>query len=234
MSIDKNFIWRGPPVNGDLASRYGCRWHYSVMERRVKNDAAAAAKNATQLEQMSASFALVLDASQLLALNAAVQVSKRLAADLKRLRPWAAGYAAFSAQKERREYEERLDASAARLWANDVEALAEAVDLVAFYANGVEGEEVDEFIIKQKQVKYRSVYRQSSSSNEALSQLPKYLASHSVLQVRRCAVAILDAMGHGEGWNGTWFVGRNDYEAWRKARARSRAVAAAALATVRE
>ena len=234
MTIDKRFIWRGAPVSVDLASRYDRQWHYSVIERQVKCDSATAAKTATQLKRMAETFAPVLDASQLLALKAAAQVSTRLASDLRVLRPWAAAYSKFCAEKQRREHDERLDLRAAQLWVSDEEAFAEAADLVAFYAESAAGVEVEAFISEHRG--YKSVYRGTSGMEvrDALSLLPELLSAGKAQEIRRCAVRILDEMS--QGWADgirTWYAGRDDYLVWRKAHLQAHTITAAAVAAAR-
>jgi len=233
MTIDKRFAWRGAPVRLALASRYADLWHYSAIERQVTCDSAAAAKSATQLKRMAESFASVLDASQLLAMKAAAEVSSRLAADLRLLRPWAMAYSKFCAEKQRREREEHLDALAAQLWMSEEDVLAEAADLIAFYDESAEGTEVEAFISKLRRCK--SAYRGTSGmeARDALSLLPGLLSARKAQEVRRCAARVLDQMtpGWADG-NSIWYAGRDDYLAWRKAHVQAQAAAAAAAAPV--
>ncbi len=233
-----DFSYRGK-YNAKLAEHY----RYALLhdlEARVKNDSATAQRTATHLQTALDSFGSGISDEQQLALRAALSTMRTLAADLADLKPWTRAWKKHREEEITHEREARLDAAALKRWGNDdVAMLEEARDLAAFFAPGVEGEEVERHISQHRGT--QRVYREMGS-RVPLERLNAALKTPgaSPAQVRRAVIGVLEELKASAGhvsthWRdgATWFVGGNDYERWREARAQARKLAAGALATAK-
>lgn len=221
--IDKDFRYRGGDINVELAEKYASRCYQ--LQQRVANDAAAAARSSTQLKNMSRRLEGVLDHPQLLALHAAASVTAKLAQDLRALKPWAKAYAAHVSEKATRQREQDLLDRSRRRWSEDREAVAEAADLITFLSTQPTSADVEAFIAAHR--RHERVYRRLSSTEAqfALEQLPTAVQRMDVPAIRRQTMLVIDQLGQSFSDRTTWFVGADDFHAWRDAQVKARTTA---------
>lgn len=227
--IDTEFKHRFT-IDADLAERYSWRSD----DKQLSNDIAAAKRAATTMTNMAKSFQHVLGPEQQLSINAAASSLARLVANLQALKPFFKAYRPWKAAKEQRADEARLDARAAKRWASPAEVMAEAQDMMDFHnpAEGAEAVEALEGFLLRRHPGAKEIERNCSGSY-SLGGVRDSLARGSSVDVGRALIQILDRMGSGHmGYRGTWFTGREDYEAWRDARRNAHALTTGALSAI--
>ncbi|WP_218511777.1 hypothetical protein [Variovorax sp. dw_308] len=232
--IDREFKHRGPAINVELAERY-LRYGTHELEKRVGDAGASAQRTATQLASTAKNFDSVLSDGDQLALRAARAAMRKLATDLKALKPWAKAYAAFALDKHLRELDKHYADEAAKRWPGDAGLEAEALDLVDFFSKGDEGAAVEAFVLA-RHPGHTHVYLTSSggATIDARQRITGALKAGDMVQVRRYCLEILEDMSSGFSSDRTWFASRGDYDAWAEARRRARATTKAAVTLATE
>lgn len=212
--MDNDFKFRGN-YNKELAGQYLSYW-YTEAEKRIATDAAAAKRASTQMDTTCKAFGEVLNDKQVQALQAARSVLVQLAGDLGALKPVARAYATWKKDKDAREAEQRLQEKALLRWPTDDEALAEARDLIAFYATGPDGKQVEAAILA-RHPGHTEAYRDAGwgDATALVKKLGESLRGNNATRVRSHAMELLQSLGKGDSHRETWYVGRADYTAWR-------------------
>lgn len=209
--IDKDFKWNAPgQAYSELQERYA-GWTYNLAAR-VKQDASAAKRGATEMKKLVEKFAGILNDEQLFALKAAVSVANKIAVELDQAKPWAQAYEKHLAEKSARECRQEHMARTQKRWPTDAEAMAEAQDLVAF-SDPVAQEGILAFIAGQHSCD-RSYTNVDSGHT---SPLRNALIKHDITQIRYHALTLIERMGPGfqGGSERTWHVGEGDFRTWR-------------------
>ena len=213
--IDRDFEWVPPGgAYSELQEKYASRSTYQLADR-VKQDAAAAKRGATEMQKLFDQFRDVLGDDQLLALKAAVSVARKLATELDGIKPWSKAYEKHLQEKVLRENHERHMARAHKRWPTDAEAVAQAEDLVA-YCDGASRAEIEAFIAQQHGCREGYI----SLSNSALpGRLREALSKQDMAQIRCHALSLIEGLGDGyRGQGDTWFAGKGDFHLWRTLR----------------
>jgi hypothetical protein len=205
--------------NPELVGRFRDRYSPHVLVEITTKAATVTKRDATGMRKIVDTFGPYMSDKDLAALKTAAGAVDKLAGDLQDVKAWAKSWAPWKIEQERREEERRLMEAAALRWETDAEAIAEAQDLVAFYAGGEAGAEVDAFI-QQRHPGHKEVARDTflGGASQARRELPATLLNGDIRAIRRWAMEILRGLGRGHSAGGCWYIERADYDAWRAAR----------------
>lgn len=203
----------------DAHYEFHARYHG---DENAKKAAAEARRVATSLGKSITQFTALLDPKQLQALQDASTVMRGLAADLDVVCKLANAHKADTARKRLQEWQALCDQVAAERWAGDDAAmLVEARELSDFW-DQADALEVDEWIkSRQPGARYAQFPDRDSGEGERAKELSRLLSSKPLdtLAVRRHAAfylhALRDAMRRSRRYNELYYVGLDDFEAWR-------------------
>lgn len=225
-----DFKFKGT-VNHELTKRYEYK---SVAD--AKNDAALAKRLATQLTQTVSRFEYTVKPEQRLALQAAANVMKAMATELAQVVVWSKAYKVHCDQVALAEKTEEQDAAAVKRWGGDsASMLTEAKELIDFLGKGKDQgshELIQEWAKCYRQLPKKcsvkaplgSYYDLTSQLEGVLSKPSNQLSQSDVLKIKRLTAELLrcfflsDKNGSlSESFSGNvfYYLGADDYEAWR-------------------
>lgn len=184
-------------LNEELTRRYK-HGYFGDREKTIRDDAAAARRAATQLENAAGRFAEILPPDQLQAMKAGASAMARLAQQLEQLKPWA------QALKKHEEAERKArdlfkdERQAAERWTNEAAMRTEAALMAAF-----RGEEGAAWLIERHKVK--EVNHMGLSHFQSLALDP----AQPMMVIRTGLLAILRQLG-GRAGGGDWDPERSE------------------------
>lgn len=196
--------------------------HYASRARyegdaEPKKDAASAKRVATGLRKAVAEFSKLLTPEQQKALADAAAVMRALGADLDKAGALALASHVAQAESDLRSRHAAADATAQGRWADDDEAMiAEARDLAAF----VDQTLGSEWILKHRGSAYAHFPDDMPAGRRLVDALRGKTGQLNQLGLRRRAAEYLAGLRDGRRrtsrrYKDIWYVGLDDYEAWR-------------------